>query len=79
MKVPAGERLEKRSKELCVKAEGGLCIGRIHYMLRILYKTQELMYKYRLEGASLNIPEMCWENAYDSILNETVLTLLYCL
>lgn len=49
-------------------------MGRIHYMSRILYKAQELMYKYRLEGDFLNIPEMCWENAYNSILNETVLT-----
>ena len=42
-------------------------ISGINYMPRILHKAKELMYKYGYEGDSLNIPEICWEEAYNSI------------
>lgn len=49
-------------------------ISGINYMPKILYKAQELMYKYNYGGDSLNIPEICWEEAYDSILSDLELS-----
>ena len=43
----------------------------INYMPKILYKAQELMYSYGYGGDSMNIPEICWEEAYDSILENS--------
>ena len=49
-------------------------ISGINYMPKILYKAQELMHKYNYGGDSLNIPEICWEEAYDSILSDLELS-----
>ena len=68
---PSGLNNMARVYSKAIKKE---LISGINYMPKILYKAQELMYKYNYGGDSLNIPEICWEEAYDSILSDLELS-----